>query len=262
MGETWLVTGASSGIGAVYANRLFRRGHKLILVARRADRLRALADAIISEGGEAETLAADLADEADCRMVEKRLTEGVAGLVNNAGFGYFSPFAAGDLDRHVELLRLNAEAPMRLVHAALPAMLARRSGAIVNVGSGIVFRQIPSYASYIGSKAFLTEFTTALAIDYADSGIRFQVAVPGVTRTEFSHVAAGTGYDGLRAARVMEAADFVDAALAGFDQGEVVTVPALPEAASYAAYVDARAAVGQHVTAAKPADRYRIGGEW
>ncbi|GGN61679.1 oxidoreductase [Novosphingobium indicum] len=254
-----LVTGASSGIGAAYACQLARRGCDLVLVARRVCELERVAEQVCALGRKAEVIGADLADPDSLERVEARLRRGVDGLVNNAGFGNLSPFGQSDLDLLSSMIAVNVTAVVRLTHAALPGMLARKEGAIVNVGSGVVYRPIPDYATYIATKAFVTEFTAALALDHGGSGVRFHLAVPGVTRTEFSSIAAGVSLEGVRSTSVMEADAFVEAALAGFDQGEAVTIPALDDPALHDALIAARKAVGRHVTASQPAKRYGVG---
>ncbi|WP_203073163.1 SDR family NAD(P)-dependent oxidoreductase [Falsiroseomonas ponticola] len=260
-GATALVTGASTGIGALYADRLARRGHDLILVARDQARLEGVAARLRAETGRAvEVLAADLADDAALRGVEARLrSDGRIGvLVNNAGMAVAAPLLAADPDRLEAMVRLNVVAAMRLAVAAAQAFAPRGRGAIINIASVLALVPEMFNGAYSGSKAFVLNLTQALQAELAGKGVRVQAVLPGATRTEIWD-RAGTSTDALPAQMVMEADEMVDAALAGLDQGEAVTLPALPDLAQWQAFQAARAAMGPNLSLNHAAARYRAG---
>ena len=219
-----LVTGASSGIGEAFARRLAGRGTALVLVARREDRLEALAKELDVA---TEVLVADLADPDDLRRVEDRLaapTDPVDLLVNNAGFGTTGPFATLPVDREEEEIRVNVLAVVRLSRAALPGMVERGSGAIVNVSSLAAFQPDPGNATYGASKAFVLNFSEALAEELRTTGVRVQALCPGYTRTEFQTTAE---YETSRIPKVVwqRPEQVVDASLAALDRGRPLCVP-------------------------------------
>jgi short-subunit dehydrogenase len=219
-----LVTGASSGIGEAYARRLAGRGTALVLVARRGDRLEALAGEL---GVPVEVVAADLADGEQIGLVEKRVAataDPVDLLVNNAGFGTTGDFATLDVDREEEEIRLNVTAVVRLTRAALPGMLERRAGGIVNVSSLAAFQPDPGNATYGATKAFVLSFTEAIAEEVRGSGVRLQALCPGFTRTGFQTTAE---YETSRVPKAAwhEPEQVVDASLAALDRGKVLCVP-------------------------------------
>ncbi len=188
---TALVTGASSGIGMVYATQLARRGFNVILVARRRERLEALAEQLAREYRvEATALPADLSTDAGISLVEQAIasTDTIAFLVNNAGFGLVQRFAEADMDKHLAMVRLHIHATLRLTRAALPGMLARRRGAIVNVSSLMSFYPIYASSTYASTKCYLRAFSEALYQELAGSGVRVQALCPGFVRTELQEV--------------------------------------------------------------------------
>ena len=253
-----VVTGASSGIGAVYADRLARRGHDLVLVARRADRLQALAARLAAEHGrKVEPLAADLATEAGLRAVEQAL-EGrpeVMMLVNNAGLARMSPLARAPVTDSLAQIALNVTAPVRLAQAVLPGFKARGTGAIVNIASIAGIHSLPSSAVYSGSKAFMLAFSRGLQAEVQGSGVRVQAVLPAATATEIWDQ-SGTPLASFDASVVMTAEAMVDAALAGLDQGEDVTWPSLADAALWERFAAARAALFAATQTGTPAPRY------
>ena len=186
---TALVTGASSGIGAALARRLADRGHELVLVARRQDRLEQLAKELDAQHGTAtEVLAADLSTTDGLSRVEARLADDarpVDLLVNNAGFGTSGNFASLDVERQDEMIRLNVVAVVRLTHAALGGMLARGHGGILNVSSTAGFQPMPGWSTYAASKAFVSRFTEGIAAECHGTGVAVTALCPGFTRTEF-----------------------------------------------------------------------------
>jgi short-subunit dehydrogenase len=255
-----LITGASAGIGAVYADRLARRGYDLILVARNKDRLDALANDISNRTGRSvETIAADLTDKADLARVEEvlRTDASITALVNNAGIGATGPLLGSDLTRLDEMVSLNIAALARLTYAAAPAFVARGRGTIINIGSVVGIAPEILNGVYGGSKAFVLAFSQSLQHELADTGVRVQAVLPGATATEFWAL-AGNPVENLPQEIVMSAEDLVDAALAGLDQGELVTIPALPELADWTVFETARRALAPNLSHAKPAARYGL----
>ena len=257
---TALITGASSGIGAVYADRLAKRGYDLILVARNRDRLQALATRLQTETGRSvKTLVADLNDKADLARVEATLKTdtSITLLVNNAGVGGAAPLLSSDIDKMDEMIRLNVGALTRLTYAAAPGFVARGAGTFINIASVVAISPETLNGVYGGSKAYVLAFSQSLQHELAGKGVRVQAVLPGATATEFWDI-AGLPVHNLPAAIVMTAENMVDAALAGLDQGEIVTIPALPEQAEWDAYEAARRAMSGRLSSAKPAARYRV----
>ncbi|GAB4481847.1 MAG: SDR family oxidoreductase [Anaerolineae bacterium] len=235
MANTALITGASSGIGAAYARALATRGHDLILVARRADRLAALAAQIEADHPvRAESLPADLADRAGLERVAAHIEAepgGLALLINNAGFGVAGPFEVGDPAAQTALLDVHVIAATRLARAALPGMLARGGGGIVNVSSIAGLLTIGGSPLYNASKAYLNSFSANLSADLQGSGIRVQALCPGFTLTEFhAEVRHGDGQrPPLPAWLWMTPEEVVAASLRALGRGRpVIVVPGWP----------------------------------
>ena len=194
---TALITGATAGIGAAFAHALAREGYDLVLVARDGERLAAMADELRSSyGSGVEWLPADLATDEGCARVEWRCGEGIDMLVNNAGLGTKGRFHEVPRALEEHLLRLNVRAVLRLTHAALPPMLARGAGAVVNVSSMAGFAPGARGATYGAGKAWVTSFSESLHLQYADRGVRVLALCPGFTRTEF-HERAGMDVSGV-----------------------------------------------------------------
>ncbi|GGW11681.1 short-chain dehydrogenase [Streptomyces capoamus] len=264
---TAVVTGASSGIGTEYALRLAGRGRDLVLVARRAERLDALARRLREEAGVGvETIVADLARPPDlARVADRVAADDVGLLVNNAGVNGYGPFHEADPALLTRVIDVNVVAPTVLTRMAVPGMLARGRGAVVNVASLLAFAgdlppdPLPYRAVYGGTKGYVVTFTRTLAAELAGTSVRVQVVCPGLTATEF-HL--GTGRVPVPGeARVhddggMPAADVVTASLAALAAGEVFCVPGLAESAAAARLADAESALrdGSGVTLAP---RYR-----
>lgn len=254
-----LITGASSGIGAIYADRLARRGHDLILVARSAERLRKLADRISSETGRTvEIVTADLGNRQDLAKVEAalRTDSRITTLVNNAGVGATAPLLQADVDKMSDMIALNVDALARLTYAAVPGFVARGGGTIINIASIVAVAPELLNGVYGGSKAFVLAFSQSLQHELADKGVRVHVVLPGATATDFWEV-AGTPVEHLPGEIVMPATAMVDAALAGLDQGEFATIPALPDLRDWDAYEGARQALKPGLSRSEPAVRYR-----
>ncbi len=224
-----LVTGASAGIGAAFAERLAKERYNLVLVARNGDRLETLAKRLRKDCGiQVEVLPTDLTQPAELRIVEQ-LVAGEARLdllVNNAGFGTVGRFADLDADREEEEIRLNVVALVRLTRAALPGMIARRRGAIINVSSMAAFQPGPYNATYSATKAYVNHFTEALHEELRGTGVTVQALCPGFTRTEFQE-RAGIDVSAIPSFAWMTPDAVADAALAALRNGEVVCVPGL-----------------------------------
>ena len=256
-----LITGASAGIGAIYADRLAKRGFDLILVARNQSRLDALAKRLKSETGRSvETIAADLNDKADLARIETalRTNASITLLVNNAGVGAAAPLLNSDIEKMDEMIRLNVSALTRLTYAAVPGFVARGGGNIINIASIVAISPETLNGVYGGSKAFVLAFSQSLQHELADKGVRVQAVLPGATATEFWDV-AGLPVKHLPTEIVMSAENMVDAALAGFDQGETVTIPSLPDKAEWDGFDAARRAMSGRLSRAAPAARYNVG---
>jgi short-subunit dehydrogenase len=255
---TALVTGASSGIGAIYAERLATRGYDLILVARNHDRLNALAKRLADQSGRRiEVIVADLTGD-DLERVEAVLRQdsSINLLVNNAGILAAGALSSSDVNRMDEMIAINVRAPMRLAYAATPGLVERGGGAIINIGSIVGVAPEILNGVYGGTKAFMLAFSLSLHKELADKGVRVQAVLPGATATEVWE-RAGMSIANLPPAIVMKAEDVVDAALAGFDQGELVTLPSLPDVADWDAYEAARQKLMPNLSRNTPAARYR-----
>jgi short-subunit dehydrogenase len=255
-----VVTGASSGIGAVYADRLVRRGYDLILVARSQKKLDEVARRVAGASGRAvDVMVADLNDKADLARVEKLLGTNprITMLINNAGIGAVAPLLESDIDHMEEMIELNVTALTRLTYAVVPAFVARGGGTIVNIASIVAIKPEGLNGVYGGTKAFVLAFSRSLKKELADKGVRIQVVLPGAIATDFWEVSGGS-LDRLASSTVMQVDELVDAALAGLDQGEWVTVPSLPDAADWEAYEAARQKLIPNLSSSAPAARYRI----
>jgi uncharacterized protein len=255
---TALITGASAGIGAIYADRLAKRGYDLILVARNQSRLATLAQRLKSQTGRSvETIAADLNDRADLARIETTLRNNanITLLVNNAGVGAAGPLLNSDVEKMDEMIRLNVGALTRLTYAAVPGLVARGGGTIINIASIVAISPETLNGVYGGSKAFVLAFSQSLQHELAQKGVRVQAVLPGATATEFWDI-AGLPVHNLPAAIVMSAENMVDAALAGLDQGETVTIPSLPDKAEWDGFDAARRAMSGKLSSAVPASRY------
>jgi short-subunit dehydrogenase len=255
-----LITGASTGIGAIYADRLAKRCHDLILVARNRERLASLARRLANDTGrKIETVAADLTAPADLHRVEDilRSNANISVLVNNAGLGAAQPLLEADVGRMEDMIHLNVTALTRLTYAAAPGFVARGNGTIINISSVVAVAPERLNGVYGGSKAFVLAFTQSLVHELADKGVRVQAVLPGATATEFWD-AAGKPLHQLPAQIVMSADDLVDAALAGLDLGETVTIPALANKAQWDRFEAARRAMSDKLSNAIPAPRYHL----
>jgi short-subunit dehydrogenase len=230
MGKTALVTGASAGLGRELA-RLFAAGkHDLVLVARRRDRLEQLAGELeTAHGSRVCVLPDDLGDRgAPERIVAELSKRGidVEFLVNNAGFGTDGRFAELDLARELEMLQVNVTTVVHLTRLLLPAMLDRKSGRILNMGSSAGFQPGPFMAVYFASKAFVNSFSEALSFELRGTGVTATVCCPGATATEFAHL-AGNGESRLFQGGAMAAPDVAEHAYRAMMRGKVMAIPGL-----------------------------------
>jgi short-subunit dehydrogenase len=253
-----LVTGTSSGIGAEYARQLAAAGYDLILAARRRERLERQKEELADTYGiSAEVLIADLADGEQRLAVERVAGERpLSMLVNNAGVGGIVPFDEMPSDGIQRVMDVNVVALTRLTRAALPGMLSRGRGTIINVGSGLSFTTIPNAAVYAATKAYVVQFTQALNDEVGGKGIRLQALIPGLVRTELGSDAF---YDQFPPDAIMSPEAVVAASLAGLELGELVCIPVLSDVDDWAAANAAIRDIGHRVASAKPAvpaDRY------
>ncbi len=243
---TALITGASRGIGAIYADRLAKRGYDLILVARDKARLTSLSARLASETGRSVTpLPADLNDKADLAQVETTLREDqtITMLVNNAGVGSVAPLLQADDEKMVEMIALNVTALTRLTYAAAPAFVARGAGTIINIGSVVGIAPETLNGVYGATKAFVLALSHSLQYELAEKGIRIQAVLPGNLPVP-----------------VMSPEDMVDTALVGLDQGEQVTIPSLQDADDWSRFeADRRSISGAALGNSIAAPRYRTG---
>jgi short-subunit dehydrogenase len=256
---TAVITGASGGIGAIYADRLARQGYDLVLVARNEQRLAAVAERIVAATGrKAELVPADLGERAGLTRLEALLRErtDVTLLVNNAGFGSALPLLQSDVAKMEEMVDVNVTALMRLTYAVVPGFVARGGGAIINISSIVAIGPEVLNGVYGGTKAFVLAFTQSLQHELAKSGVRVQAVLPGATATEFWDVAGVGGHGNLPSEIVMRSEDMVDAALAGFAAGEVVTIPPLQDGAEWDRYDAARRELSSHFGHSRPGPRY------
>jgi short-subunit dehydrogenase len=256
---TALITGASSGIGAVYADRLARRGYDLILVARSRERLDALAKRLAGETGRTvDIVSADLSDKADLGRIETllRTDTRITTLVNNAGVAAVTPLLDSDVDAMDDMITLNVRALTRLTYAAVPGLVARGGGTIINTASIVAVGPEILNGVYGASKAYVLAFSQSLHKELAAQGVRIQAVLPGATATDL-WAKAGRPVEHLPSEIVMSIDDMVDAALSGLDQGELVTIPSLPDAADWQAYEAARQKLLPNLSRKNPAARYR-----
>jgi uncharacterized protein len=257
---TALITGASSGIGAIYAERLARRGYDLVLVARNRERLDALARRVTQATGRSVTIiAADLNNGADLARVEGTLRSDtrISMLVNNAGVGATSSLLDSNVEKMDEIVGVNVRALMRLTYAAVPGFVARGGGTVINIASIVAIAPELLNGVYGGSKAFVLAFSKSLQHELTDKGIRVQAVLPGATATDFWAI-AGRPVEHLPTEWVMSVEDLVDAALAGLDLGETVTLPALPESADWDTLESNRLALRPKLSRSAPAPRYGL----
>jgi short-subunit dehydrogenase len=256
---TAVVTGASAGIGAVYADRLAKRGYDLILVARNKSRLDALSARLKSETSRSVTvLPSDLNNRADVTKVEAILRDdpSITVLVNNAGVAAIAPPLNADIRKMEDMITLNITALTRLTYAAAPAFVARGNGTIINIASVVGISPETLNGVYGGTKAYVIALSHSLQHELADKGVRIQAVLPAATATE-AWALAGLPYQNLPPEIVMSPEDVVDAALVGLDRGELVTLPSLQDGDEWTRLEAARRAISQQFGHSTPAPRYR-----
>ncbi|WP_085664876.1 MULTISPECIES: SDR family NAD(P)-dependent oxidoreductase [Pseudomonas] len=255
---TALITGASSGIGAVYAERLARLGYDLVLVARNRDRLNALASRISQETRQSvEVFPADLASPEELARVERKLREdaSITLLVNNAGIGTHTPLLESDVERMAEMISLNVTALTRLTYAVTPGFVARQQGAVINISS--VVSLVPELLNgvYGASKAYVTAFTQSLYKELSPHGIQVQAVLPGATATDFWAI-GGLPVENLDPGIVMSVDDLVEGALQDFDNKVLISIPALHDLQRYETYESNRQALFGELSSNRLAPRY------
>lgn len=258
---TALITGASSGIGAIYAQRLAARGFDLLLVARDKDRLESAASTLRDAHGiQVEVLRADLTQKEDVLTIEQRLRSdsSISLLLNNAGVAADGLLANADLDNLERLIQLNITAVTRLAAAAAAGFAKAGRGTIINIASVVALFPERFNATYSASKAYVLSLSQSLNAELEGTGVKVQAVLPGVTRTEIWE-RSGIDASGIPAEMVMEAGEMVDAALAGLDQGELITIPSLPDAADWQAFVAARHVMAPNLSRSSAAQRYKAG---
>ena len=255
---TALVTGASSGIGAIYAERLAARGFDLLLVARDEQRLETAASKLRAEHGvQVEVFKADLTQKDDVLKIEQRLRSdsSISLLLNNAGIAADGLLANADLDQMERLIQLNVTTVTHLASAAAASFAKAGRGTIINIGSVVALFPERFNATYSASKAYVLSLTQSLNAELEGTGVKVQAVLPGVTRTEIWE-RSGIDASQIPEDMVMEAGDMVDAALSGLDQGELITIPSLPDAADWDAFVAARLVMAPNLSKSKAASRY------
>ncbi|MCU1726231.1 SDR family oxidoreductase [Pseudomonas sp. 7P_10.2_Bac1] len=260
--KTAVVTGASSGIGAGYADRLAARGYDLVLVARRGDRLATLSEKLTAQYGvRVEPLVADLAKESDVAKVEERLVSdpGIQLLVNNAGFARLRTIAESSLEDSLSQINVNITALTRLAHAALEGFRARKEGVLINIASVLAVQSLPISAVYSGTKAYVLAFSRGLQEEFAGTDIKVQVVLPAATDTEiWTEGVSGIPLSALSSERVMTVEHCVDAALAGLEAQELVTWPSVADAGLWYSFDTARSNLFAATQVGAPAPRYNL----
>jgi len=254
-----LITGASTGIGKSYAQKLAQRGHDLVLVARDRARLEALAAELAKGGTASQVLVADLTQSADVARVEQVLETdpAIAFFLNNAGIATVAPQLQTPVDVIERLIALNVTAATRLALAAGRAFVGRKSGTIVNMASAVAINPERFNAVYSGSKAFILALSQALTRELNENGVTIQAVLPGAVRTEIWERAGTDVSTRLPAERIMDVDEMVEAALKGLELGERITIPSLPDAQQLADAETARLKLGPNLSWAHPAERYR-----
>ena len=242
-----LITGASSGIGRAYAERLAADGHDLVVVARRGDRLEALRQRLESEHGvSVHPLVADLSTESGMREADAAAAHPQMEIVVDcAALAHYMPFLNLPLEQAEELVKLNVLAPVRLIRAALPSMVKRKRGTIISLATQLVFSatadnpQLPKRAVYAATKAFLFTFIRLLALELRESGVRLQVVCPGVVKTEF-HTRQNMDMSHMPR---LEPEQVVEASMLALERGEIVCIPTLEDANTLLRHDEAEIAI-------------------
>lgn len=253
-----LITGASTGMGAIYADRLAKRGYDLVLVARDENKLNSVASKIKSEHNVDVTVAlADLTNKSELAKIESLLKsdKSITMLVNNAGLGAVTKLTESNIDDIETMISLNVITLTRLSAAIAPNLITKAHGSIINIASIVALAPELLNGAYSGSKAYVVNFTQSMHHELADKGIKVQAVLPGAIDTPFWDK-SGLPVNNLPSQIVMTPEVLVDAALAGFDLGEVITIPSLPNIAEWDAFDAARKALGPNLSHSQPANRY------
>ena len=257
---TALVTGASSGIGRAFAQELARRGHDLVVVARDTERLEALAARLRDDHAVGvEVCRADLTQPSDVARVTGRIESDLRldRVVNCAGLWVAGSALGGDADRYASLMAVNVVALQELTLAAAAAFAARGRGGITNISSAVIMAPDKFHAVYVAGKEYVLALTEALQSELAGTGVRLQAVLPGFTKTELFD-RAGADVSAIPDTMKMDPGLLAEAALAGYDAGETVTIPSLPDLADWNAFLAARTALGPNLSHDHPAARYRL----
>jgi short-subunit dehydrogenase len=256
-----VITGASAGIGKVFAERLGKRGYDLILIARRLDKLNSLSAKLQEEYGvSVQTIPADLANSTQLRDVEDMIAadERVSLLLNNAGTATLGAFVDSTAEDISAMIDLNIVALTRLTHAVLPGFKRRDRGSIINIGSVLGLNSLPVSSIYSGTKGYVLNFTRGIQQEFAGTNVRVQLVLPGAIATDLWDI-SGIPLSQLDPATVITAENAVDATLAGFDRGESLTFPSLNDLKLFANYDSARASLFAATLTGQPANRYSLG---
>lgn len=254
------MTGASAGLGRVYADRLAREGYDLILVARRADRLQKLGEDLVqSYGIHADVFVADLAASDDLEKLVARISDdqSITFLVNNAGTSTLGSVMNSKASDELSMIQVNVVALTRLTVAALQRFRAQNHGTIVNIGSILGFHSLPISSIYSGTKGYVLNFTRAIQEELAGTGVVVQLVAPAATATEIWDI-AGVPLSNLDPSTVMAAEDCVDAAMAGLKLGENVTLNSVENEKLFAEYDAAGIKLLKASQTSRPASRYKI----
>lgn len=257
---TAVVTGASSGLGEVFAERLAKRGYNLKLVARRKDRLDSLAEKLENKYGiKVTNLVADLGSETDLEGVVNDLSadKSITLLINNAGTSTLASVTATSTEKQKAMIGVNVTALMLLSNAVLPLFIERNEGVLVNIASVLGFYSLPISAVYSGTKGFVVQYTRGLQEELKGTNVRVQLVNPATTATEIWEV-GGIPLSALDASTIMETEDCVDAILVGLDNGELATHPSVNDQQLIDNYEDARLKLFKGSQHSKAADRYTI----
>ncbi|MFP7009807.1 SDR family NAD(P)-dependent oxidoreductase [Klebsiella variicola] len=255
---TAVVTGASTGMGALYAAKLARMGYDLIIVARNHNRLNQMASHITADSERnVEVVAADLNDSGQLAALENRLRNdaSITLLVNNAGIGTHTPLVDSDVEKMTAMINLNVVALTRLTYAVVPGFIERGRGAVINIASIVGIAPEVLNGVYGGSKAYVLAFTRSLHHELADKGIQIQAVLPSATATPFWEN-GGLPLSQVDPGIVMQAENMVDAALSGFMQGELITIPSLHDESRLRGWERARQAIMEDFSHNVPAARY------
>ncbi|MBP1222475.1 SDR family NAD(P)-dependent oxidoreductase [Flavobacterium sp. 1355] len=255
---TAVVTGASSGLGKVFAERLAKRGYDLKLVARRADKLNELAEVLRAKYGVTVTnYTADLSNTTDLEKIAADIQDdpNIIFLINNAGTSTLAPVSQTSVAKQKEMIDVNITSLVLLSNAVLPGFIKRNEGTLINIGSVLGAYTLPISSVYSGTKGFVVQYTRGLQEEVKGTNIKVQLVNPSITATEIWEV-GGVPLSALDQAAIMTTEDCVDAALAGLDAGELVTFPSVHNQQLIDVYEDARIKLFTGSQTGKPAERY------